>query len=338
MPNYSKKYKGTVSKPSLGYDNIIWENARIAYNKAAAAAKLLAEEEHLSIYNARIEQLEREYDGGESGAHEGNFSDSHPMPVINKYWLEDKMDKAGQLGVRTDFVDTYGLIEYPHVFMPQIITMLARMTLKRNENGLISGLQFRNDNFTTPTLKGLYWFLMLDARSSYLKTQYKGTNKEYCALVPTIMYAHKLVHGVKYSEWDPREISYVVNGQLAEAMCYEHEPFTADQLLYERKEGLTIRSGNNEGSQWSPVWKHRLSGPQLKEGILKDAPYLAQVMLTQIWCAHPENRSAYMILDPMNWDRVPPALISKDVITPMPKRSAIADGTDTAEGWGDWNA
>ena len=60
MPNYSKKYKGTVSKPSLGYDNIIWENARTAYNKAAAAAKLLAEEEHLSIYNARIEQLERQ--------------------------------------------------------------------------------------------------------------------------------------------------------------------------------------------------------------------------------------------------------------------------------------
>lgn len=334
MPNYSKKYKGTVTKPSLGYDNIIWENARVAYNKAAVAAKLLAEEEHLSIYQRRIEQLEAEYDGGESGAYEGNFSDSHPMPQINQAWLADKMDKAGQLALRTDFVEAYGLIEYPQVYMPQIVTMLARMTLKRNSNGLINGLQFRNENFNTESLKGLYRFLMLDARSSYLKTQYKGTNKEYCALVPTIMYAHKLVHGVKYSEWDPTQIGFVVNGQLTEAMLYEHEPFTNDQLLHERKEGLTIRSGANEGTQYSPVWKHRLSGPQLKEGILKDAPYLAQVMLTQIWCAHPDNRSAYMILDPLNWDKVPPPLVSKDVIAPTPKAYA----QEAYFAGDDWNA
>lgn len=333
MPNYSKKYAATVTKPSLGYDNIIWENARLAYNKAASAAKLLAEEEHEAIYNARIEQLEREYDGGESGAYEGNFSDSHPMPAINKAWLEDKMDKAGQLGVKTDFVEAYGLIEYPHVFMPQIITLLAKMPLRRNSNGLISGLRFRNENFITDALKGLYRFLMLDARSSYLKTQYKGTNKEYCALVPTIMYAHKLVHGVKYSEWDPEEICYVVNGQLAEAMLYEHEPFTAEQLLSERFLGLTIRSGEKEGTQWSPVWKHRLAGPQLKEGILKDTPYLAQVMLTQIWCAHPDNRSAYMVLDPMNWDRVPPALIAKDVVMPLERKNSHPAADFGGDNW-----
>lgn len=319
-----------MTKPSLGYDNIIWENARTAYKKASEAEKLLVESEHESIYQARIEQLEQAYDGGESGANEGNFSDSHPMPAINPDYLLERMDKAGQLGVRTDFVETYGLIEYPQVFMPQIITMLARMTLKRNENGLISGLQFRNENFNTPTLRGLYYFLMLDARSSYLKTQYKGTNKEYCALVPTIMYAHKLVHGVKYSEWDPAQIGYVVNAQLTEAMLYQHEPFTVDQLLHERKEGLTIRSGKGEGTQWSPVWKHRLSGPQLKQGILKDTPYLAQVMLTQIWCAHPDNRSAYMILDPMNWDKVPAPLISKEVITP---KSLGTPQTFTDEAW-----
>jgi len=333
MPNYSKKYKGTVTKPSLGYNNIIWENARVAYAKAASAAKLLAEKEHESIYHKRLEQLERDYDGGEGGSFEGNFSDSNPMPAINKYWLEDKMDAAGQLGVRTDFVDMYGLIEYPQVFMPQIITLLAGMPLKRNENGLISGLRFRNENFTTDALKGLYRFLMLDARSSYLKTQYKGTNKEYCALVPLVLYAHKLVHGVNYSEWDPGQIGFVINPQLTEAMCYEHEPFTSDQLLHERHEGLTVRSGANEGTQWSPVWKHRLSGPQLKEGILKDTPYLAQVMLTQIWCAHPDNRSAYMILDPMNWDKVPVTLVSKEVIAPK-----ITPTTSTYFSGDDWNA
>lgn len=39
-------------------------------------------------------------------------------------------------------------------------------------------------------------------------------------------------------------------------------------------------------------------------------------MLAQIWVAHPDNRTKYMVLDPLNWDRVPPALIQVEVLEP----------------------
>ena len=332
VPNYSKKYKAVVTSAKLGYDNISWESMRDAYNNASNDVEQTIRAEHETICENRVKELTAIYTeaNGEAGAYEGNFSDSHNMPTINEDLLNAAKDKAGQAAVKT-YIETFGLIDYSHIFMPQIITILARMTLKRNENGFISGLKFRNENFTTPTLRGLYRFLMLDSRSSYLKTQYKAPNSSYCALVPTIMYAHKLVHGVKYSEWDKSEIEYIVHPQLAQAMLYTPGPMTNDQIMYERTEGLTVRSGATEGKVQSAVWKHRLVGPQLRDGIFKDTPYLAQVMLAQIWCAHPENRSAYMVLDPIDWDKVPAALISKDVF--MPKTTAFPSSSTVTESW-----
>jgi hypothetical protein len=49
-------------------------------------------------------------------------------------------------------------------------------------------------------------------------------------------------------------------------------------------------------------------------------PELAQVMLAQIWCAHPENRTKYMILDFKNWDQMPEPLITTEIfISPVAK-------------------
>ena len=332
MPNYSKSYKAVVTSAKLGYDNISWTGMRDAYNQASDSVEHTVRAEHESIYQKRLDELNAIYtsNNGESGAYEGNFSDSENMPQIDEDLLLQAKDKAGQAAVK-GYVETFGLIDYSHIFMPQIITILARMTLKRNDNGFISGAKFRRDNFNTDTLKGLYRFLMLDARSSYLKTQYKAPNSSYCALVPTIMYAHKLVHGVKYSEWDKAEIDLIVHPQLAQAMLYTPGPMTDDEIMHQRTEGLTVRSGAAEGKVQSAVWKHRLVGPQLKEGIFKDTPYLAQVMLAQIWCAHPENRSAYMVLDPIEWDKVPAPLISKDVF--KPKAAVYTSAATVSENW-----
>ena len=37
-------------------------------------------------------------------------------------------------------------------------------------------------------------------------------------------------------------------------------------------------------------------------------------MLCQIWLAHPQHRTEYMILDPNNWDTIPAPLIETDLI------------------------
>jgi hypothetical protein len=335
MPNYSKKFVVKTTTPRQGFNSINWEAFRDVYvlaSKTAEQTALAELEGRVQHEQAKLNKLFNV--DSESGAYEGNYSDAAELPELDPKLLLAYKDKAGQAAVKS-YVEVLGLAEWSHVFMPEIITLLAGMTLKRNENGLISGLKFRNENFTTPLLRGLYYFLKLDARSSYLKTQYKAPNSSYCSLVPTIMYAHKLVHGVKYSEWDPTEIEYVVHPQLAEAMLYVPCEMTIDEIMHERTEGLTVRSGPTAGKIMSAVWKHKLAGPQLKQGIFKDTPYLAQVMLAQIWCAHPDNRSAYMILDPVNWDLVPKALISTDIMamTTIPFTSSNFTKSPSVDGW-----
>jgi hypothetical protein len=46
---------------------------------------------------------------------------------------------------------------------------------------------------------------------------------------------------------------------------------------------------------------------------LSAIPALAGTMLCQIWVAHPSLRTEYMVLDPYNWDRMPPSLIATEI-------------------------
>ncbi len=310
--------KVTTYSPSRKMDlsSIPWEICRTVYIQAADAAEDTLRQEYEERTSQIVSAIESQWlaENPEAGSYEGNPSDNLLVPEMPD--VEPYRNSAGNDAIASGFITPYGLIDYVDSFMPQLITMLAGFTLHKNENGLISGLKFRNQNFTTPELKGIYRFLMLDSRSSYLKTQYKGTNKNYCSLVPLIMYAHKLVHRVPYSAWDPEEIQYVVNPQLVDAMLFTPAiPFTPKELLAERTMGLLIRSGDKAGTSASPVWKHRLTGPQLKTGLFKDVPYLAQVMYSQIWCAHPDNRTSYMILDPQDWNKVPVPLVDTTVIS-----------------------
>lgn len=317
MPNFSKKTAVKISSPKQGFANINWPGMRDAYLLASQTAAKTAYAELESRVRYEEDRLAQLLVSPEGGAYEGSVSESSVPVEMDYAALEVYKDKCGQAAVKA-YTEQLGLVDWSHVFMPEIITLLAGLTLKRNDNNLISGMRFRNEHFTSPEMKGLYYFLMMDARSSYLKTQYKAPNSSYCSLVPTIMYAHKLVHGVKYSEWDASELKFVVHPQLREAMQYKPEPMTLTEIMHERLQGLTVRSGPAAGQVTSAVWKHRLAGPQLKLGIFKGTPYLAQVMLAQIWCAHPDNRSAYMILDPQHWDRVPKALVTKEVLaTPV---------------------
>lgn len=193
----------------------------------------------------------------------------------------------------------------------------------------VSGLEFVKAHFKTPFMMGLYRFLMLDSRSAYLTKQYKGDARSYCSLVPLILSAFKRYHNIPYSAWKKDELKYVVNPELCKAMLYEQPPaghnedgtfvargFSKDDLLQLRDQGLTWKSGPNVGTLRNPLYTHTLYG--LRDTVFEDVPDLAQVMLTQIWCAHPDNRTKYMVLTPDSWDAIPPSLISPTLfITPV---------------------
>jgi hypothetical protein len=51
-------------------------------------------------------------------------------------------------------------------------------------------------------------------------------------------------------------------------------------------------------------------------------------MLTQIWCAHPENRTKYMVLCPYAWDCIPPPLISNNIFLDAQKSKFDLDDSE----------
>jgi hypothetical protein len=161
---------------------------------------------------------------------------------------------------------------------------------------------------------------MVNERSSYLKTQYKFPHREYCALVPLILYAHKLIHQIPYSAWSKDTIHFIVNSDLSDAMLCKVPSISKDELISIRTAGLVTASGQTK----SPVSTHMLFGKEQAASVIGDLPKLAKVMLTQIWCAHPENRSRYMVLNPKNWDNMPPHLVETDVTTIITETTKMA--------------
>jgi len=162
--------------------------------------------------------------------------------------------------------------------------------------------------------RGLWLWTQLDSRSLWLQGQYKDPDRQWCALVPTIMYAFKSLHRVPYSRWSRQNLHWVVNKSLCDAMLSEPPEISGDELLEIREYGLRVKTGAKMGEVRKPETSYKLWG--VSDSRVKSLPELAQVMLTQIWCAHPQNRTKYMILDPKNWDEIPRALVDQEIFEP----------------------
>ena len=328
------------------------------YNEAAQDAESVYLAAARERYESFLAQKEQEWNDTHEAPYEGNFSDEYPFSY-NKAELQRVRVKAGQAAIVDTFIPRYKLDTIMQTWvMSQIISYIARGPF--NKKDYLEALRdehydamqsmevaFDNESEEAAALEGLrkidplkilnrvfgkkpddwnmglYRFLMLDSRSCYLKTQYKGEGKQYCALVPLIMYAFKLHHGVKYSEWSKHNLQYVVNRSLYEAMTCEHpgEFISRDDILKAREQGLLYKSGAKAGEGRNPETTFKLYDTTGTK--LHGMPDLAKTMLAQIWCAHPSNRTRYMVLDPWDWDRMPVPLIGKDIFTPMNDFSTV---------------
>lgn len=324
---YNKSSKPIVQTKT--FKSIDWAEAYKIYVEGSDEWEALATQALHDNEDAKYEmalakrEQEHHYVDSESGAYEGNFRDEMPQQPYPE--LANKAAgrrKAGLSALENKFL-VWG--DLSTTVLPDMITYLGQLRVKKNENGLYSGKQFVMDNFKTDWEKGIYVFLMVDNRGSYLGTQYKHPSREYSKLVPLVMYAQRLVNGIKYSEWDPAEISLIVNRELAEAMLFRPETVPSyDEVMAGRLTGLTYASGANVGKVRSAITTHQLyttSGT-----CFQGVPKLTQVMWSQIHTAHPTNRTKYMVLDNLNWDLVPMPLIQVEVFT---QSSVIPDtGSD----------
>ena len=291
---------------------------------AAEMAEQSLEAENQERYDEFIQRLESEWSDTHEAPFEGNFSDQYPYQRHPR--ASQVRNKAGQTALVKEFIPRYKLDTIMQTWvMPQVIAWLTHKPIPLAEvltaEGKISGRRMTEAifDFGSDWDLGLYQFLMLDSRSSWISSQYKGEGRTYCSLVPLIMYAFKVNKNIKYSDWDRGTLHFVVNDSLLKAMLCDIPELTRDEIIQARTQGLTFKTGAKAGTVRNPISTFKLYDTTGTK--LHDLPELAQTMVAQIWCAHPQNRTKYMVLDPKSWDSIPAPLISQDIFKPTESKS-----------------
>lgn len=193
---------------------------------------------------------------------------------------------------------------------PKLLTLFSSCQLNYTAEGKIDGAQFWKDNFDfkDPWNRGLFKFIRQDKIGLSVSTQSKIPGSYYCALVPIIPAAFKKYNDIPYSKWDRSTISQVVNSKLG-SMLLNAKPmdFSIEELLTARAKALVTDEGKPKNA--------KVEYKSKKTGLLRfdKLPDLERAIYIQIWCAHPEVRNEYMILDPINWDSMPEPLITGEI-------------------------
>lgn len=225
------------------------------------------------------------------------------------------LDNAKELVIKS-FIDAYDIASKYTWVMPQLKAYFGSWEAVKGEDGLYSPRDTILKNATTDFDRGLYYLAMW-SRSDLIggpgvKLYQVG---EYNNLVPLILSGFRTYQDIPYSRWSRTGLSLIVDAPLAAAMLADLPNFKASQILEIRKDCLVVQSGAKKGQHRDPKTASMLYGiPNYTKYDLKHYPKLALVMLAQIWCAHPANRTTHMVLDPKDWDRMPAPIIDTEIV------------------------
>lgn len=239
-----------------------------------------------------------------------------PITSLDAGTLKTYRNVANEKAV-LEFVEKHD-IEHSWAWLaPQLISYLGTYTLPTKVDGIIRCVDFLKMNVVEDFDLGIYRMITKVSRGRLMKQQTDPSHIPVCSLVPLYMAAQKFSRGTKYSEWSPEDVGTLVDEELCKAMKSPAlpGPYDANELLAIRNTGLQYVSKAKKEmgtiKHYNPVTYHRLSG--VSDSLIGGLSSYAKAMLCQIWCAHPNNRTQYMILDPYNWDHMPEPLISTQV-------------------------
>lgn len=337
---YSQGRSFSSRTTNSNWTSVPWKDLYKACKDAQEVAAYMADQDNLTRYKAYIQkkEVERAALNPEAGSWEGNLSDEIPYQKILPGTMFKIKQKASVAAIE-DFITQYNLKSFGVSLLQQLTKNISEYKLsdisgadyspakaaeclrEGSEDGLISSASLYKQAFTDDTMMGIYNFLMMDTRSSILEKQYAAPAKSYCALVPLIMNAFKYHSSVPYSHWQRSQIRGITNVKLADAMLWDEELPSNDEILQARAEGLLIKSGPKMGDIRNPTYTFKLYG----KSCLSDYPEYVQVMASQIWCAHPQNRTKFMVLDHLSWDNIPaPLIATESLISTVSKSSKNA--------------
>lgn len=297
--------------------HILHEKSVLA--KEAVEYNLVALEKahHVSL----IARKEKEWADTHESPFEGNFEEFYPFNEPDPSVVAAAVRKA-QLDAVKEQVEILGLKTKASWLLPQVTSYIAKMRLPEGEK--IDPLEFLKINFAVDDWhKGLYLYCTVAQRGMIVPNQTTPEFKNYSALVPLLMMPFKKFNDVPYSRWSKLNLNLLVDPSLYEAMtCEQVINLDSTRILEIRNQGLLVNSGKAAGTSRNAVTYHNLY--KIQDTEIGELPWLAQVMITQIWAAHPTNRTNLMILDWLNWDAVPTPLIDVTAGIPTPKNNAIS--------------
>lgn len=206
--------------------------------------------------------------------------------------------------------------------LPQALAHWGRWQVVLDAENRVNIAQTLKQNLTTDWHLGLWTLATRIKRSTLVKTQRTQTSANYSVLVPLILAALKRDQNLEYTRWPMDALHKVVHEPLWEVLWWAQSEsgqvcrdLGSEELIRLREQGLTTRSGKTPGKIKDPLATWCLTGMQGTP--LDKAPKLATTMLAQIWVAHPQLRTGYMILDPWNWDRMPASLWAEQLFDPI---------------------
>lgn len=281
-----------------------------------------------SDYNAQFllevekakQRYSKQYNAVNEAVYEGSFEELNLESTVRA-----KLGSQPDLGsdervivLLEDFATRFGLKKSSDWFFSQALAKFGQLRLAKNESGLYSAKKLFLEQISgNNELYALVQLFKHPQRSMLLDKQTDVKNRNFCSLVPIVMSAFKKFHGVGYSEWDPSEIFGITEPNLVKAMLLKELPdLTKEEVLEFRDAALTVKTGDNAGTRRNVATTYTLYFPAGSP--IHELPTLARHMMCQTWCAHPSNRTEFMILNPLEWDDLPQPLVSVDVVHTVP--------------------
>lgn len=214
---------------------------------------------------------------------------------------------------------------------PQIVAHYTRWNLILDPNGLVDIPKTLKINICSDWELGLWRLVNRVNRSNLVKRQSNPQSVNWSSLAPTILLAQKRDRGVPYQQWPLEGLDRVISRELHESLHWAHQnpnfrDLGSQDLVEIRQQGLLYKTGQKQGQYKSALTTWQLTGlPTTWRGV----PKLILTMLTQIWVCHPQLRTPYLILDPWQWDHMPPPLLPDEIFSVVavegPKPSKVAD-------------
>ena len=270
-------------------------------------------------HNDKVDKLISKAYANREESFEGDREALYPFLPPDPAYIKENRVRIKKEAV-SNFCKKYDVVSNSSWLLPQLAAHISKIPLTFTAEGKVDGANYLNKFNVDDFHRGLYTFCTHSLRGDMIQKQYLPENRNYSALVPLLLMPHKRFNNVLYSSWDTTYLDKLVDPNLYKALACEFEnTLSNDELLIIRNAGLEYKSGKMIGKMRSAETSYKIYSVS---GEVAKLPWLLQVMLFQIWCAHPVNRSDMMILDWKNWDSIPDPLVNTEVL--LPTKTAFA--------------